>query len=161
MPSRPDSPPIELVTSDQQAAGPIMATMAVADQPPANNSRRGIRVGFAAKSRDRAPARSHGIEASHGANPCPAAPGQASPSVPPSAQTVPTVLTAPTVPIARGLPGRRRDLPGDKRFYPPKNFKDRVSFSVCCRPSRRLFQRFISEMVLIKKCFRLWHVTVG
>jgi hypothetical protein len=54
----------------------------------------------------------------------------------PSAQIV---RIAPTAPIVRDRPGRRTDLPGDNRFYPPKNFKYRMSFSVYCPPSRRPF----------------------
>src|SRR5512137_2968115 len=88
MPSKSVSPAINLVTSTKQAAGPTMATTAVADQPAASNSRRGIQRHVGTNSRERAAASSHGIQASHGAKPWPAAPGHMSPSVPPSAHHV-------------------------------------------------------------------------
>ena len=41
------------LTKDQKAAGPIMATMAVADQPAANNSRRETKCGGEASNSHR------------------------------------------------------------------------------------------------------------
>src|SRR5512141_2037545 len=66
MPPLPVSPPpANALTNDQKAAGPIMATMAVADHAAAST---------------------HGIAISTGSQPWPAAPGDLSPTVPPSAQ---------------------------------------------------------------------------
>jgi hypothetical protein len=69
-------PPLEprpltnAVNSAQQAAGPIKATMAVAHQPAASYSRRGIRRHVGTRRRERAAASATGqkaaMERSHG-----------------------------------------------------------------------------------------------
>ena len=77
MPTEAVSRPLaNAVTITQQAAGPIMAMMAVAVQPAASNSRRGIQRRGEARSRDRAAASTNGIAISNGAKPLPAAPGR-------------------------------------------------------------------------------------